>query len=371
MSDISGANYDALQSRMLVVRDFIWFEACGDMTSWRAGHRRLRWSDIGDINAQIVDPDTGGIDTRSFAGAGALIQISDIPLVSSLTVQNITVTLSQVADRVNELVRGYDCKQGRVEIYRGLFDPLTRQMVAPAEPRFVGFIDEAPITTPAEGQSGDVSLSCTSNTSELTRTNPDTRSDASQQLRAPGERFLRTDVAVVGAWQQFWGRAGGVVRSTDPSAMGSAGPAPSAAASTDDERDPRSGAGRQGAGDHAKLKHSRAAAGFDRADGLTRFTFPFDPAWAERLFSATSNRIAWRSLLEAEGVVAARRAAGGGGRSSVFGLVKLARETMWWIEPDYRGASAMRMLSKGLGRAMGGSSEGCRYSGMGGMGEFP
>ena len=77
--------------------------------------------------------------------------------MSNLTVQNITVTLSQVADRVNDLVRGYECKQGRVEIYRGLFDPATRTMVAPAEPRFVGTIDEAPITTPNEGESGDVS----------------------------------------------------------------------------------------------------------------------------------------------------------------------------------------------------------------------
>ncbi len=84
--------------------------------------------------------------------------------MSNITVQNITVTLSQVADRVNNLVRGYDCKQGRMEIYRGLFDPASRKMVAPATPRFVGTIDEAPITTPKEGESGDVTLTCTSNT---------------------------------------------------------------------------------------------------------------------------------------------------------------------------------------------------------------
>ena len=209
MRDISGANYDALQSRHLVARDFIWFQV-RDLTTG-APVTDGYWSDIGDVNAEIIDPDTGNIDTRPFAGAGSLISISDIPLVSNLTVQNVTVTLSQVADRVNELVRGYDCKQGRVEIYRGLFDPLTRQMVAPAEPRFVGFIDEAPITTPAEGASGDVTLTCTSNTSELTRFNTDTRSDASQQLRLAGDDFF-TDVAVVGTWQHFWGRAGGEVR---------------------------------------------------------------------------------------------------------------------------------------------------------------
>jgi hypothetical protein len=217
MRDISAANYNALQSRQLVARDFIWFQVRDLITG--APVTDGYWSDVGDITAQIIDPDTGGVDTRTWAGAGSLIQISDIPLVSNLTVQNITVTLSQVADRVNELVRGYDCKQGRVEVYRGLFDPVSRQMVAPAAPRFVGFIDEAPITTPKEGDSGDVTLTCTSNTSELTRFNTDTRSDASQQLRSAGDNFF-TDVAVVGAWQQFWGRAGGVVRSTDPSPLG-------------------------------------------------------------------------------------------------------------------------------------------------------
>jgi hypothetical protein len=210
MRAISAANLTALQSRILMPRDFIWF-VVKDRTSG-APVTDGYWSDIGSIDAQIIDPDTGGTVTRTWAGAGSLIQISDIPLVSSLTVQNITVTLSQVADRVNNLIRGYECKQGRVEIYRGLFDPANRLMVAPAVPRFVGTIDEAPITTPAEGENGDVSLSCTSNTVELTRSNPDTRSDSSQRLRAASDDFF-VDAAVVGTWQQYWGGEGDPVQS--------------------------------------------------------------------------------------------------------------------------------------------------------------
>jgi len=209
MRDISAGNWTALQQRQLMPRDFIWFVVRDRNTG--AAVTDGYWSDIGEISAQYIDPDTGGVGTRTWAGAGSLIQISDIPLVSNITVQNITVTLSQVADRVNNLVRGYDCKQGRVEVYRGLFDPESRQMVAPAEPRFIGTIDEAPITTPRENESGDVTLTCTSNTSELTRTNPDTRSDASQRLRNPADDFF-VDAAVVGTWQQFWGREGGEFR---------------------------------------------------------------------------------------------------------------------------------------------------------------
>lgn len=209
MRSISAANLTALQQRALMPRDFIWFVVKNRTTG--ASVTDGYWSDIGDISAQYIDPDTGGVGTRTWAGAGSLIQISDIPLVSSLTVQNITVTLSQVADRVNNLVRGFECKQGRVEIYRGLFDPNTRLMVAPAMPRFIGTIDEAPITTPKEGDSGDVSLTCTSNTIELTRTNPETRSDAAQRLRSASDDFFK-DAAVVGTWQQFWGQEGGEVR---------------------------------------------------------------------------------------------------------------------------------------------------------------
>jgi hypothetical protein len=206
MRALSTENWTALQQRALMPRDFIWFVVRDRTTGLPVNDGY--WSDIGNITASVIDPDTGGTISRSWFGAGSLISISDIPLVSNITVQNITVTLSQVADRVNQLVRGYDCKQGRVEIYRGLFDPATRLMVAPATPRFVGTIDAAPIRTPAEGADGDVQLTCTSNTVELTRSNPDTRSDASQRLRSATDDFFH-DTAVVGTWQHFWGRAQG------------------------------------------------------------------------------------------------------------------------------------------------------------------
>lgn len=208
---LSSANNTALQSRQLVARDFVWFivRSRVDGSPVTDGY----WSDVGQITANVVNPDTGGTEARTFFGADGLISISDISLVSTLTVQNVTITLSQVSDRINDLVRTYDCKQGQVQIFRGLFDPLTREMVGPAFPRFVGFIDEAPITTPREGENGDVKLSCTSHTQELTRANTETRSDVSQKLRSSTDNFF-ADAAVVGTWSQFWGREGGPIRSS-------------------------------------------------------------------------------------------------------------------------------------------------------------
>lgn len=208
---LSAENYAALQERVLVSRDFIWFVVRSrvDGSPVTDGY----WSDVGQITADVVDPDTGGTSSRTFFGADGLISISDISLVSTLTVQNVTVTLSQVSERINDLVRTYDCKQGQVQIFRGLYDPDTHEMVGPAFPRFVGFIDEAPITTPKEGASGNVTLSCTSHTQELTRANTETRSDVSQRLRSATDNFF-ADAAVVGTWSQFWGREGGPIRST-------------------------------------------------------------------------------------------------------------------------------------------------------------
>lgn len=201
---LSAENFAALQGGTLVARDFIWFVVRDRDTGDDVfdGY----WSDIGTVTAAVIDPETGGSTERQFFGADGLISISDIPLVNTLSVQQVTITLSQASPRVNDLLRTYDCKQGRVEIFRGLYDPDTRVMVAPAECRFVGTIDAAPIKTPKENEAGDVTLTCTSHTQEITRSNPDTRSDASQRLRSSTDNFLQ-DVATVGSWQMFWGKA--------------------------------------------------------------------------------------------------------------------------------------------------------------------
>lgn len=207
---LSSENYTALQSGSLVGRDLIWFVVRDrtDGSPVTDGY----WSDVGTRTFDVIDPETGGTQSRTFAGADGLISISDIALVSTLTVQQVNVMLSQISDRINTLVREYDCKQGTVQVFRVLFDPQTREPVGPAFPRFVGFIDEAPVRTPKEGEVGDVTLTCTSHTQEMTRANSDTRNDASQRDRNETDNFYQ-DTAVVSTWQQFWGRASGPVPS--------------------------------------------------------------------------------------------------------------------------------------------------------------
>lgn len=213
MKTISSPNQAALAGRVLVARDFLWIVARDRSTGDDVPDGM--WSDIGTITAPVLNPDTGATDNRDFYGAGALVSIGDIPAVSNITVQNVTIILSQVDDHVADLIRLYDVKQGRVEIYRGLFDPNTRLLVDPAICRFVGFVDNVVINTPAEGDEGSVSLSCVSHTQEMTRSNPDTRSDVSQKIRAPGDAFF-IDAATVGDIQHFWGSTSGTL-TTQPS----------------------------------------------------------------------------------------------------------------------------------------------------------
>lgn len=203
MRSISTENQAALAARALVARDFLWIVARNRTTGQQASVGF--WSDVENVtNVPVIDPDTLGSVARNYYGAGGLISIDDIPAVSSIQVQDVHIRMSQLDEMVELAVRGYDTKQARVEVHRGLFDPVSRQLVAPAFVRFVGFINLIEIKTPEEGGDGYVDITCVSHTQELTRSNPSTRSHADQQTRSDGDDFF-IDAAVVGDWQFQWG----------------------------------------------------------------------------------------------------------------------------------------------------------------------
>lgn len=210
---ISPENLAALQDYRLVARDFLWLVVRRRDNG--APVTEGLWSDVGNVSAQVIDPDTGFAVSRDWYGAGSLVSIDDIPMVSNLSVQNVQISLNQIDDRINDLIRLYDAKQARVEIFRGLFDPDSRQMVAPAECRFVGFVDQIEVKTPSENEAGYVMLSCASHTQEMTRSNPDTRSDNSQKLRLANDNFF-VDTSTAGEWEIFWGSEKGKVPSQPP-----------------------------------------------------------------------------------------------------------------------------------------------------------
>jgi GNAT superfamily N-acetyltransferase len=116
------------------------------------------------------------------------------------------------------------------------------------------------------------------------------------------------------------------------------------------------------------LKNSREGAGFDRPDGLSGFVFPYDPAYAERLFiHHISSETAVCLIHDVGGV--AQGALMAVAFEHPYGPVWLSKDTMWWIDPAHRGGStAPRMLDAYEQWAAG---KGCKYAGVAGMGEDP
>lgn len=193
----------AIAARRLRFRDFLDITAHDRVTD--APVRVGFWSGVRNVSASVMDIETGLESVRDWYGMGSLISISDIPLTIGISTDPVTVRMSQLDDQVSDAVRLYDTKMAKVEIYRGWFDPVTALMVAPAETRFYGFVDEVRIVTPKEGEDGYVDLICMPSTIEMFRANPATRSNADQQLRHAGDDFF-IDAATIADWGPVqWG----------------------------------------------------------------------------------------------------------------------------------------------------------------------
>lgn len=213
MRTISIENQTALHARQLLARDFLWIVA-RDRASGNPVSVGF-WSDLQTVVVPVVDPDTNNNVTREYYGAAGLVSIDDIPALSNVTVQTIGVRLSQLDEQVEQALKLYDVKQARIEIHRGLLDPKSRALVAPALCRFVGFVDTVEVRTPTENNTGLVTLTCTSHTQELMRSNPATRSHEDQKLRAPGDGFY-LDAGVASTWSRHWGQTEGAIQSQPP-----------------------------------------------------------------------------------------------------------------------------------------------------------
>lgn len=116
------------------------------------------------------------------------------------------------------------------------------------------------------------------------------------------------------------------------------------------------------------LADSRRGAGFDSAAGVSGFVFPFEAAYAERLFLLhIVNRNCCALLHDVDGTAQGVLLASFS--EHPFGPTWLARETAWWIDPTHRGGTAaVRMLDAyehwaALNR--------CTFAGMAGMGDDP
>lgn len=204
MQTIKPANLAARGAQSRAIRDFLIITVKNRSTG--DPHVFRFWSGSHDATLDVFNPDTGADETYAFKAAGAMIAVSQIPRVSNLTVQTVTIEMSGPSEAVNQLFRQFDARQAKVELYRGEFDPVTRAQVAAAEPRFLGFVDTLPIRRPEFGGDVKLSLKCLSHSQEITRANYAKVSTERAKQRNANDNFF-DDVASVGEWEVFLGLA--------------------------------------------------------------------------------------------------------------------------------------------------------------------
>ena len=149
---------------------------------------------------------TIGAETRTYYGAGALLEVPDIQASTGLEVRTISLTLAAMSPEVETLIRGYDVRFGAVQIHRAEFGP-TGALLGEPERIFKGFVNGAPITTPEIGGTGSAALQCVSHSRVLTRHGSVTKSDQVQQSRG-GDRFRRYGTLTAAA-AIYWGEKKG------------------------------------------------------------------------------------------------------------------------------------------------------------------
>lgn len=192
--DSATAAYFAGQTT-IVARLLIWITAKDRSTG--ASHSIGIWN--GDDHTDFAI--NGG--TRTYYGAGPVLQLPVITYVTGFSVQAHTVELASLAPEIVSATRVYDARFAPVEIHRALFDPVDMSLVAEPHRVFKGWIDAAPLPTPEIGGETKVSLTLMSSARALTRSVSQMKSDATQQLRS-GDRFRRWNT-LSGAIDVAWG----------------------------------------------------------------------------------------------------------------------------------------------------------------------
>ncbi|MFB2562424.1 hypothetical protein [Rhizobium sp. IMFF44] len=163
------------------------------------------WTGDEDMAISVMSGVTGQMVYREYYGGGLVEDIDPIPRVSDLTIQTVTITLSQIASVTQQLARGYDIRLGKVEIHRAILDRKSRRPVSAPELDFMGEIDGSPIDTPQIGEDGGIQINAVSDAiSMLTRKNP-LKSSYEAQKRRSGDEFGKY-ASTVSTWDIPWGQ---------------------------------------------------------------------------------------------------------------------------------------------------------------------
>lgn len=151
--------------------------------------------------AEDVQLDVEGV-TRTYYGAGAVVDVSPIRSRAGLSVQMQRIVLSGVAPEVAIAVREREARMASVEIHVLHLVPLTGAQIG-IERVFKGQVDKAVIEQAEIGGEATVNIVAASAARYLTRPLTALRSDANQRRRQNDGIFKYASVGLVKVW---WGQ---------------------------------------------------------------------------------------------------------------------------------------------------------------------
>ncbi|MBN8955734.1 MAG: hypothetical protein J0H17_03955 [Rhizobiales bacterium] len=183
----------ALANRHVMRRFFLWCEARDPVTGDPdpAGF----WDDVGDVI----------VESKTYHGSGGVISIGTVVSKGDMTIPGMQITLSGLDPDTKAMIRGSRLAQAPITVKLGIFDPATRDIIGPLIPYFVGIVDDATVSTPAQGGDSAVVFTCESTSRALTRAETATRSPASCRERDPDDAFY-DDTSAQATKPVYWGR---------------------------------------------------------------------------------------------------------------------------------------------------------------------
>ena len=183
-------------------RKLIWFAVKERGTGNPVG--RGIWDGSEDLPFTVISGVTGLPETRDYYGA-SLIKVGDIACTTDMTVQSVTINLSQIADVAQQLIRQFNARLARVEIHTMYMHPETGMPVGTLLD-WVGEIDKVKVKTPAIGGEGSIEIKTVSDImSMLTRINGRRSSFEDQRKHANGDQWSKY-ASTAGTWDVAWGQ---------------------------------------------------------------------------------------------------------------------------------------------------------------------
>lgn len=141
--------------------------------------------------------------TRTYVGAGTLLQAEAITSGPGLDVRSHQIQMAAIAPEVENLVKGYDTRFAPVEIHRVFLHPQTRRVVGAPHRVFRGLINTIDFPRAEVGGTPGCTIELVSETRSLTRTLPLKKSHESC-VAGGGDNF-RQYGDISGSVAIYWG----------------------------------------------------------------------------------------------------------------------------------------------------------------------